>query len=242
MKQIVIDNISTNYYITEDGRCFNNKTGKYLKGQVGENGYLSYNLTVEKGKRKRCYSHRLVAAAYLSSSLDKKKNQINHKDGNKLNNHFTNLEWVTAKENQEYAIQCGLRKFNHIYCFTKDKQLVAEYLSVAAAAHAVGISRSIILQELDKEKKSLSGGFYWSKEPKLEKVKNYKNIGKAKVVNQYDLNYRFITSYPSVGTAARALGLSNGSHISECCRGRIKTYKGFIWRYFDDIVLTSNES
>jgi hypothetical protein len=32
MKQIVVNNISTWYYITEDGHCFNSKTGKYLKG------------------------------------------------------------------------------------------------------------------------------------------------------------------------------------------------------------------
>jgi len=33
MKQIIIDNISTSYFITEDGKCYNSKTGKYLQGQ-----------------------------------------------------------------------------------------------------------------------------------------------------------------------------------------------------------------
>jgi len=33
MKQIIVDNISTHYYISEDGKCYNGKTGRYLKGQ-----------------------------------------------------------------------------------------------------------------------------------------------------------------------------------------------------------------
>ena len=48
-------------------------------------------------------------------------------------------------------------------------------------------------------------------------------------------------SYPSTGIAAKALNC-NHSHIGECCRGKIRTYKGYIWRYAEDIVSTSNES
>jgi len=135
-----------------------------------------------------------------------------------------------------------LRKYNHIYCFNKDKKLVAEYINVTEAANAVKISKSIIIQEINKDVKTLSGGFYWSKEKTLKQVKNYSNLGKAKEVYQYDLNNKFIMAYESTGAAARALGIKNASHIGECCRGKIKTYKGFIWRYSEDIVLTSNEN
>lgn len=34
MKQIIVDNQVTPYYITDEGRCFNSKTNKYLKGQI----------------------------------------------------------------------------------------------------------------------------------------------------------------------------------------------------------------
>ena len=241
MKQIIVDNISTSYFITEDGRCYNTNTNKYLKGQIGKNGYISFNLTLPDGKKKRLYAHRLVGLNYLPEP-EKNKNQINHIDGNKLNNHFTNLEWVTALENQQHALNNELRKYNHIYCFNKDKKLVAEYINAAAAAEAVKISKSIIMQEINKEIKTLSGGFYWSKERTLGDVKNYSNLGKAKEVYQYDLNNKFIMAYESTGAAARALGIKHGSHIGECCRGKIKTYKGFIWRYSEDIVLTSNEN
>lgn len=240
MKQIIVNNLSTSYFITKDGKCYNSNTGKYLKGQVGKNGYLSYNLTLPDGSKKRLYAHRLVAIAYIPNVENKK--EVNHIDGNKTNNYVDNLEWVSAQENQAHAIQTDLRAFNHVYCFNKDKQLVAEYLNVAEAAKAAHISKSIIMQEVNKEIKALSGGFYWSKEPTLGEVKNYPNTGKAKIVNQYDLNGKFIMQYPSTGVAARALGLKSNSHIGECCRGKISSYKGFVWRFMEDIVSTSSES
>ncbi len=242
MKQIIINNISTSYYITEDGKCYNMNTNKYLKGQENyKNHYVTYNLTLSSGQKKRCYAHRLVAQAYLINDNPRKKTEINHIDGNKQNNCADNLEWVTPKENQQRASEKELRAFNHVFCFNKDKALVAEYKSIAAAAKAVGISKSIIAQEIRKEIKTLSGGFYWSKDKELGQIKNYHNLGKAKTVNQYDLKGKYIITYSSTGQAARAIG-GKSSHIGECCRGKIKSYKGFVWRYAEDIVSTSDES
>lgn len=242
MKQIIIDNIRTSYYITEDGKCYNSNTGKYLKGQENyKNGYFSYNLTMPDGSKKRCFAHRLVALAFIPND-DKNKNQVNHIDGNKLNNCVDNLEWVTQSENQQHALKHELRAFDHVFCFNRDKRLVAEYKNVTEASQAVGLSKSLIFQELQKEIKTLSGGFYWSRTKEIGTTKNYNNTGKAKIVYQYDLNGKFITFYPSTGIAAKAIGVKTRSHIGECCRGKIKTYKGYIWRYAEDIVSPSGEN
>lgn len=242
MKNIVIDNISTSYFITQDGKCYNSKTNKYLKGQENyKNHYISFNLTMPDGSKKRCYAHRLVAIAYIPNS-DINKTQINHIDGNKKNNNVDNLEWVTPQENSQHSLGLELRKFNHIYCFNKNKELIAEYKNIPEAAAAVGVSVSIINGALNQNIKALSGGFYWSKDKTLGKTKEYKNLGKAKCVYQYDLKGKFINKYSSTGEAARSLGLKSGSHIGECCRGKINTYKGFIWRYAEDIVSPSSES
>jgi hypothetical protein len=110
MKNIIINNISTSYFITEDGKCYNSNTGKFLKGQENyKNHYLSYNLTLPDGSKKRMYAHRLVALAYIPNN-DPNKNQVNHIDGNKLNNCVDNLEWVTNIENVLHANNLELRK------------------------------------------------------------------------------------------------------------------------------------
>lgn len=241
MKQVFVDNIGTSYYITKDGKCYNSNTNKWLKGQKNpKTGYFSYMLTMPNGKKKRCAAHRLVALAYLPRE-NKNKNQINHIDGNKLNNNLDNLEWVSPQENQQHALEQELRSFKHVYCFNFDKQLVAEYRNIAEAARAAEISINLIQQEVNKEIKALSGGFFWSYEPTLGKTVEYKNTGKAKAVNQYNKKGKYIMTYPSTGIAARAIGGVH-SHISECCRGKIKSYKGYVWRYVEDIVSPSSES
>ena len=52
--------------------------------------------------------HRQVAAAFIPNP--DVKPQVNHKDGNKANNHVSNLEWVTASENHQHAFDTGLNK------------------------------------------------------------------------------------------------------------------------------------
>lgn len=159
MKQIIVDNISTNYYITEDGKCYNQKTGKWLKGQENyKNGYFSFNLTMPDGSKKRKYAHRLVAMAYIPNPNNLP--QINHKDGNKLNNSVENLEWCDGHYNQQHAIENELRKFKTIYCWSTDKKLVAKYKTAQEAYQATKVSLSEIGKALRSTPKTLCGGFY----------------------------------------------------------------------------------
>lgn len=51
--------------------------------------------------------HRLVATAFIPNP--KRLPQVNHLDGNKLNNHVANLEWCDAYDNVMHAIRTGLR-------------------------------------------------------------------------------------------------------------------------------------
>lgn len=234
MKQIIVDNLETNYYITEDGKCYNKKTGKYLKGQLSNSGYLNFNLSLTPTNKKRFYAHRLVAQAYIENPENKK--EVNHKDGNKLNNCVDNLEWVTGSENQQHAIEQGLRQFNTVYQYDENLQLVNSYPSVAEAWRVTGVSKTRISQEVNAEQKVLTKGYYWSFSDKPDfKILKTKNTGLSKTVYQLDKDtLEVINVFKSANEAARFLGVKSHSHISECCLGKIKTYKGYKWKYKDN--------
>lgn len=89
-----------NYFINTSGEVFSlnyNNTDKTKKlKNVLRCGYYCVNLC-KNGKAKKHLVHRLVAEAFIPNPENKKT--VNHKDGNKLNNSFENLEWNTYSEN-----------------------------------------------------------------------------------------------------------------------------------------------
>jgi NUMOD4 motif./HNH endonuclease. len=99
------------YMISEYGDIINIKTGEKKSVRKNKRGYLIVDLQViknNKSKTKTFYIHRLVLRTFIGKNLLKKKKTVNHKDGNKLNNHYTNLEWATYKEQMGHAISHNL--------------------------------------------------------------------------------------------------------------------------------------
>jgi len=94
------------YSITHEGKVYSHHHKRYLKSFVNTN-YLRVNLSIG-GVVKKCRVHRLVAEAFIPNTEN--KSQINHIDGDKLNNNVSNLEWVTASENTKHAYDLGLHK------------------------------------------------------------------------------------------------------------------------------------
>ena len=62
--------------------------------------------------------------------------------------------------------------------------------------------------------------------------KKYNDSVKKKI-NQYDMNMNFIKKWDSIQEASKKLNI-HSSHICKCCKGKIKSIKGFKWRYADD--------
>lgn len=85
----------------KDGRS-GFRVEKAIKGSLGSNGYYTISLDTKTKK----LAHRLVAEAFLE--FQEYRITVNHKDGNKINNHIENLEWSTYKENNNHARKTGL--------------------------------------------------------------------------------------------------------------------------------------
>ena len=90
------------YQITSWGRVYSVDSETFVKQQLTEKGYLRVDLYGNNGQRKHFKVHRLVAEAFILNPFGKP--QVNHKDGNKENNSFTNLEWVTNQENRNHYV------------------------------------------------------------------------------------------------------------------------------------------
>jgi len=96
------------YQISNQGNVKSFKFGKERIRKIGltSRGYPFVMLSIKGQKKKIRTIHSLVAMAFVENPNNKA--QVNHKDGNKLNNHFDNLEWVTHQENIQHAYDTGL--------------------------------------------------------------------------------------------------------------------------------------
>lgn len=102
-RPIIINKKVTGYHITVDGIVLN-KDGEPRKPFINNSGYQVVQLNVRHRDKsyKHMLVHRLVAAAYLPNMLGLP--QVNHMDGNKHNNHVSNLEWCTASYNIRHQL------------------------------------------------------------------------------------------------------------------------------------------
>ena len=100
-----IEGFKGRYQVSSWGRVRNAITKCIIKPYKNEKGYLKVGLT-QNGKCLKFRVNRLVAQAFIPNPYNLP--QVNHKDGNKANNSFTNLEWITNKDNTIHSI--NLRK------------------------------------------------------------------------------------------------------------------------------------
>jgi hypothetical protein len=104
---------SENYLVSPCGRIFSEKRKGSKGGELNQfivKGYKRVNLWIN-GKMKVKQTHRAVGDTYILNPEN--KSQINHIDGDKLNNNVSNLEWCTPKENSQHAHDIGLSKVVH---------------------------------------------------------------------------------------------------------------------------------
>ena len=139
------------YQVSDKGRVRSMKFGKVkiLKPSKDGGGYIFVYLC-KNGKKKMCKIHRLVAQAFIhnTNSLP----QINHKDEDKTNNKVENLEWCSAKYNNNFGtrIQRVAEKMTNgklskpVLQYTKDGKLVREWKSLMDVQRNLGYDHTNI--------------------------------------------------------------------------------------------------
>lgn len=150
------------HVLSNYGRLYSHATGTYLSTKSLRSGYKSTWITLTDGKQKNIKVHRLVALTFLPKPDSDKKLYVNHKDGNKLNNHASNLEWATIKENNNHAIKMGLMKVTKrkVQQLDMDGNLIKEFDTIKSAEVETGISSAGIVK-VCKESRNMAGGFRW---------------------------------------------------------------------------------
>lgn len=144
------------YTISSDGIVFDTKRCKEVCRWVDTVGY--YQCVLKDSNKKKCYKrvHRLVANAFIPNPLNLP--QVNHKDGNKLNNKINNLEWCTNSNNTQHGYDNHLYKYktrcHAINVYTKQGEYLRRYKSIRSMCDELHINRKTVTMILKGEKRT----------------------------------------------------------------------------------------
>ena len=129
----------------------------------------TFTIVKKNGNSKRGYYeykknkiHRLVAKTFIENN-NIKKDKVNHKNGDTLDNRVENLEWVTNQENIQHAYDTGLNpNKKKIIQFDNDinKNLIQEFNSIRECANKLNLLESLIGKVLRKERKHTKGFYF----------------------------------------------------------------------------------
>lgn len=219
------------YNILPNGDVLNKK-GKTLAFTVNkQTGYKAVSLCKNnKGSTKTI--HRLVAEAYIPNPNNLP--EVNHIDGNKLNNHVSNLEWVTPSENRQHAYDTGLKKAEKLFDETKyiemlNRFLQGESMTALAQESSAGLTRiTINLRNLAIQQDLLEKFEAQLKEQK--RIRNTQaNETKKQAIKQFTKEGVLITVHNSITAAAKSLGKSTTGPICNALSGKAKSGYGYLW-------------
>ena len=222
-KKIIIDNKETFYSVSNYGEVRNDSTKTLLQGSIANNGYRMVHLRYRIDKV--CSVHRLVMKAFKPCD-EMDDLQVNHIDGNKLNNNLNNLEWSTALENIRHSFQTGLQRFQMKECHVYDLQgnYIKSFINSREAEKELKIDNSNILRCLSGQQTHCKQ--YQFRDYQKNKIEEWKDW-KENTVFVYNDNGEYINTYKSQKDCAKAFGVAESS-ISIYIKGTRKL-RGFVF-------------
>lgn len=156
--------IDAPYEVSFAGDLRNKLTGRVLRTQPDSRG--KYRLW--RGR----LVHRIVALAFCPNPMNAP--DVNHKNGNKMDNRAENLEWVTRSQNTQHAYATGLIPTTKGFCIPRKVYLrrdeeMREFDSVSSSAEFLGVSQTAVSNCLYGRSKSC-GGWIASFSPPINEV------------------------------------------------------------------------
>lgn len=214
------------YLISQTGKIKNKKTNKMLKGTIDQYGYIAFNL--KNTINKFTLLHRAVWECFGGNLIDGLV--INHKDGNKLNNHINNLEQISPKQNIQHMLQeIHPNLSTQIYQYDKKGNLINIYPSINECGRQLNEdSRHIAACVNNKQLFYKNWFFVKSQEQLQEKLKLWQSH-RCRTILQYDLNGQLLREFKSIQEAVDA-GYGSYSNINNCLCGKYKTANGYKWK------------
>lgn len=146
------------YWINNRGEILSKRfegKEKLLKRHINRyTGYQQICLAIseagEEHVRKTFTIHRLVGKYFVPNPNN--LNRINHKDLDKMNNHYWNLEWVSQEENIHHYYNSDVknkpRNMKPVEVWDVDGNFMGEFPSVSKAAKEIGCSPSVLHDSL----------------------------------------------------------------------------------------------
>ena len=201
-----------NYEINQFGQVRNKTTLLILKQKIDRYGYLTIGLCNNKRKIYPTI-HRLLALAFIPNPNNYP--QVNHIDGNKLNNNLSNLEWISASGNVLHALDNDLYK-NARHVIVKDIKTnkIERYLSLKEFSKKINVYSNVIVPYIKNSEKNPFLNRYIIK---IEDISSLKNICNVKIFGRkcyvYDYLTQQWTEYESTNIAAYFTGLRCVSNI-----------------------------
>lgn len=154
MEKWKLCNDTNTYEISNHGRVRNRRTGRILRTHINTQGYECVQLRYPDGVYTKRV-HRLVAEAFHDGEyygMD-----VNHIDGNKLNNHADNLEWCDRSKNIRHAFDIGLKNSDHRKRRVRIVETGEEFDSLTECGKAIGRDRTMIAACLNGRTKTCAG-------------------------------------------------------------------------------------
>ena len=149
-----LTNNKKGYFISSCAR-FKNTKGHIFSDYKYSSGYKRLRI----GNNKYLL-HRLVAITFIPNLENKE--QVNHIDGNKLNNNLENLEWVTNTENQIHKVKIGLYKGEKsIIQYDLNMNKINEFKSIIQASKILNIHKNIIIRSCKNKIKKPKCGYHF---------------------------------------------------------------------------------